>query len=359
MEPATEQSLICTNAERDVFRKVYEHIQMREPCAVIGIVDMGKKILYREILQQTQKKYGDTCVGHTITKDTDSTQILPQIENIVRKSSLILIVHVASGADIQGFIQSCQHLRDTYATRFTLVLFSDLSSIYPAYSVDSKLILRSLITYPPFTKDDSYNLMHSFESRFSHTVQDAVKAKLFELSGGGAGLLKSLFLLTKDHNILEMSVEDIIQDTSIQYRLETLKNDLPSPIQQTMDRGQELADGDTKLLKLFGILGESGLFFSPLFQKYIGLKRDPLAILLTLCTPTEVHIFELLQKNGNTPTSRDHIAQCLWATDWEDKYSDWAIDQVIHRLRTKLRETSSPYSIKTKKGVGFMLTSQG
>ncbi len=355
IEPVTEQSLVCTTAERDVFCKVCEHIEMREPCAVVGIVDMGKKILYREVLQQTQKKYGDTCIGHTITKDTDLTHILTQIENIIGKSSLVLIVHVASGADIQEFVQSCQHIRDIQGTRFTIVLFSDLAPIYPAYSTESKLVLRSLIAYPPFTKDDSYSLVRSFESRFSHIIQDAVKVKLFELSGGGAGLLKSLFLLTKDHNILEMSAEDVMQDTSIQYRLEVLKNDIPGLIRARMESGLPLEDENTRFLTVFGVLKENGTLFSPLLETYMNMKKDPLAFIAQSCTSTEISIVEFFHKNIDKPLSRDQIAQCLWGSDWEEKYSDWAIDQAIHRLRTKLRDANSPYSIQTKKGVGFVL----
>jgi len=355
MEPAKEQSLICTNAERNVFRKVCEYVEMREPCAVVGIVDMGKKILYREILQHAQKSYGDICVGHTITKDTNSIHLLVQIENALSKSPLILVVHVANGADIHEFVQRCQHIRDNQGTRFTIVLISDIALIYPAYSIESKLVLRSLITYPPFTGDDSYSLVRSFESRFSHITQDAVKEKLFKLSGGSAGILKSLFLLAKDHNLLEMTEEEIMQDTSIQYRLETLKNDIPEPIRNRLETNLPLEDEDKKFLTLFGVLKKDGSLFSPLLEKYIHVRRDPLSFIAQSCTSAEMSIIKLLHTNIDRSISRDQIAQSMWGADWEEKYSDWAIDQAIHRLRTKLRDSGSPYSITTKKGVGFML----
>jgi hypothetical protein len=355
MEPAKEQSLICTNTERDVFRKVCEYIEMREPCAVVGIVDMGKKIMYREVVQHARQKYGDICVGHTITKDSDPTHILVQIENALSKSPLIFVVHVASGADIHKFVLRCQHIRDNQGTRFTIVLISDLEPIYPAYAIESKLVLRSLITHTPFTKDDSYSLVRSFESRFSHITQDTVKEKLFELSGGSAGVLKSLFLLTKDHNLLQMTDEEIMQETSIQYRLEALKNDIPEPIRKRMETNLPLEDADKKVLTLFGVLKEDGSLFSPLLEKYMNVKRDPLSFFAQSCTSAEMGIIELLRKNIGRSTSRDQIAQSLWGADWEDKYSDWAIDQAIHRLRSKLRDSSSPYSIHTKKGIGFIL----
>lgn len=73
-----------------------------------------------------------------------------------------------------------------------------------------------------------------------------------------------------------------------------------------------------------------------------------------LLTPPERDIMELLQETKEVLT-REKIALSLWQDTWEQKYSDWAIDQLIHRLREKLEKTNSPYEIVTKKGEGFYL----
>jgi hypothetical protein len=35
--------------------------------------------------------------------------------------------------------------------------------------------------------------------------------------------------------------------------------------------------------------------------------------------------------------SRENIAKTVWGEAWEDKYSDWAIDRIVYRIRTKLK----------------------
>lgn len=71
-------------------------------------------------------------------------------------------------------------------------------------------------------------------------------------------------------------------------------------------------------------------------------------------TPTERDVFELLL-DGKQVVSREKIADKIWHNNWEEKYSDWAIDQMIHRIREKLTLTKAPYTIQTKKGQGFFL----
>jgi DNA-binding response OmpR family regulator len=62
----------------------------------------------------------------------------------------------------------------------------------------------------------------------------------------------------------------------------------------------------------------------------------------------------LLEKNGQT-VSRDEIGQALWSDNQED-YSDWAIDQLIARIRKRLKELSlSPKMVRVVRGKGYIL----
>jgi len=45
----------------------------------------------------------------------------------------------------------------------------------------------------------------------------------------------------------------------------------------------------------------------------------------------------------------------LWPNDTEDKYSDWAIDQVMAKIRKKLGDVGENRLIRTIKGKGMML----
>ena len=62
----------------------------------------------------------------------------------------------------------------------------------------------------------------------------------------------------------------------------------------------------------------------------------------------------LINIEGNT-LSRDDLAQKIWGLEWEDKYSDWAIDKLVSNLRKKLELNFYPKTLKTIKNKGFML----
>lgn len=111
-------------------------------------------------------------------------------------------------------------------------------------------------------------------------------------------------------------------------------------------------------------------FFSPLFEKYVSslfnskpptiskegsvitIAGDPLESLLS---DQEAEVFKLLFEKKESIVTRDAVAHVMWGEDWEEKYSDWAIDQIVSRIRKKIGDRSHKELIKTVRGKGFVL----
>jgi DNA-binding response OmpR family regulator len=68
---------------------------------------------------------------------------------------------------------------------------------------------------------------------------------------------------------------------------------------------------------------------------------------------TQLAIVEELKKHAPSVVSRDGIAQIMWGAKWRDKYSDWAIDQMIYAIRAVLTKYKSPWQLKTRRGKGY------
>ena len=52
---------------------------------------------------------------------------------------------------------------------------------------------------------------------------------------------------------------------------------------------------------------------------------------------------------------RDVIAQAIWGKDWQDKYSNWALDRLVFRIRKKLKSIGLEGELlKTVKKKGFI-----
>lgn len=72
-------------------------------------------------------------------------------------------------------------------------------------------------------------------------------------------------------------------------------------------------------------------------------------------SPNEYEVLRLfLEKEGKLVT-RDDIAQAMWGKSAFEKYSDWAIDQLISRIRNKLERFNLHKVIKTVHSKGYCL----
>ncbi len=66
-----------------------------------------------------------------------------------------------------------------------------------------------------------------------------------------------------------------------------------------------------------------------------------------------VFLVYMLQHKATT-VSRDTVAEMLWGENWQEQYSDWALDQAIRRLRNRLEQFGlSKQLIQTVKGKGY------
>jgi hypothetical protein len=73
-----------------------------------------------------------------------------------------------------------------------------------------------------------------------------------------------------------------------------------------------------------------------------------------LFTETEKRVFDYGKTHLNQLIDREAIASVIWDETWEDNYSDWAIDKLISRLRTKIETAHLRFDLITKKGQGFI-----
>lgn len=63
----------------------------------------------------------------------------------------------------------------------------------------------------------------------------------------------------------------------------------------------------------------------------------------------------LLLSSKRKIVSRDKVAQTIWGKDWEEKYSDWAIDRLVYRIRKKFKTLGMDKNLlKTAKKKGFV-----
>lgn len=68
----------------------------------------------------------------------------------------------------------------------------------------------------------------------------------------------------------------------------------------------------------------------------------------------ERRVVALLWQKRTQILSRNTLAEAFWAEAEHEKYSDWALDQIMRRLRTKLTKYHLPLTITTHRGRGYV-----
>lgn len=98
------------------------------------------------------------------------------------------------------------------------------------------------------------------------------------------------------------------------------------------------------------------LSFGPL-TLYPDRRSAQLAGEPFLLTPTEFDFLAYLMRRAGSAVSRDELLKSLWQVEWQ---ADTRVaDDLVKRLRRKLREKNSRVRIETVWGFGFRLSLQG
>jgi hypothetical protein len=344
---------ICTRAEKAAAKWAIEKLTAREPCSIIGQSgNVSKNLLTQYIsnhLQNTKK------VKIVVFAPADIIELethFPQFENITQPVILILCLGVPT--DCSQVLEKLELLRVRYQTSFTSLVIAHVGAVYSALEKRQKILVRSLHVMKPLDFADTLSFLKSFEDRLQFALNPDQRKAIYRFSGGNMGLIKSMYLMLQNFPENKLSISNLFTDEGILYRLQTLTADLPLVKLSTLVSNNQ-TPMDKLFLTKFGYL-KNGRIFNPLLKEYvIASEMLPATRFQYSLTSKELLVFQELKKNLDNFISRDALAFILWGEKREELYSDWAIDQFVHRIKTKLTADKSSYRLETKKGLGIRL----
>jgi len=223
---------------------------------------------------------------------------------------------------------------------------------------------------PLCAEEDIEQVVKNQERWGKARVTGKEKEKIIELAGGYPRLAR-FFLRNPDK--LEVKAWEEVE---ARHYFEGIWDGLK---EESRDWGFKLAAGKQKLTNPSQYIEKTGLakkkkggweWFSPLFEEYVKflMVSSPVAVkeqggvlevggkhVGTILSLQELAVFRRLWQDKGRVVTRDEVAKILWGKEWEEKYSDWAIDQVISRARKKLGDRVKVSLIKTLRGKGFMI----
>lgn len=126
-------------------------------------------------------------------------------------------------------------------------------------------------------------------------------------------------------------------------------------------------DTSVRYIEKTGLLSNNGKttsYLNPLFEQFVKTrlkssarpkqKRDQITKPAEL-VGQELLAYNLLKSRPGEIVSKDQIAEAIWGSTWEQKYSDWALDKLISNLKKKLAVLDTPAKLQTFKKLGVML----
>jgi hypothetical protein len=207
-------------------------------------------------------------------------------------------------------------------------------------NIKTERLYKRFFKIPMLYENISYSPLSSKNIPFKNKTQ--AKSFLLSLNNNQNRILRLLVRGAEDKDMPNSLRPDVeyLENLNI-IRRKRNKRRLFSPLLESA--ALEITQGLKEPLKLKG-------------DKIFIAKQD----ISGQFSPSQRKVLRFLLENKAKTVSRDKIASLLWGKDYLERYSDWAIDQIIYKLRKKLvRLWISPNIIvsKKKKGVALRLNS--
>lgn len=290
----------------------------------------------------------------------------------------------------EHFFSSIKSLRDKHLGSITFIFSSHRPLIEQEEFKKFKRFLdfacHKEIISDPYSDKDTMEIIKKLTKRYNIKISDKQKTEIVRFSGGIYGLIKILLRLYEDEDN-EVSTEKHIENDQITTKLARIFESFNEKEQKYLTKqatGKKISRPNTKYLTKSGIL-QGNTVRSLLFDEFIKTRSNTKSPTTTrqsqkenaeiqkliidfssgeikkgekrlpkLLSETEINIVKSMLNNEASITTREDIARIIWKEDAIEKYSDWAIDKTISRIRKKLGDTKHPYThIITIKGKGF------
>lgn len=343
--------------EEKIAHTVVNRLSSGDCCCVATMRGIGQRYVYNLVLTKLKGlKINNQDIRHAVIKDRAEFEAL--VEKIEKDPTpSIYLIRIFFDGDYYDLIQRLNNIRIERFTDFSICIIAGPENIYSAYKAKLEIVTTFLYILKPWNKKESEVILSIYEQENNFILPPPVKSKIIEISGGHGGFLKVLFYAYYDHNNLDFSMESVLQiegiKTWIYYILKSIPFDLSSFFSTNATEEQR------EFSEKFGFTSE-GKIFSPIISNHLqktGINKTAPGVvdIEILLARQEKAVFNLLLSKKDQIVSREEISFIMWGEKPTERHSDWALDHVVYRIRTKLRQQHFQYRIITKKGEGFIL----
>ena len=236
------------------------------------------------------------------------------------------------------------------------------------------IFFQNLLYYPLYSEKDVTQFILYLSSKWDKKIPKKLIQEIIKNCGGHFWLVKEAVRYFRQTG----KVKNIFDHEAMNFRLEGIYNSLLESEKSVLKKiifGQrsfnDLEKHSLSHLKKISLVDKKNQLTIRLLERYVKDLRETRAnmvlkngnVLLNnvpvegLFSRKERRILKRFIENQDKLITRDELAKWIWSTNTQEKYSDWAIDQLITRLRKRLGQLSIPKeAIKTIRGRGYLLS---
>ena len=263
-------------------------------------------------------------------------------------------------ANFQGLIDAChQNLSYVFTSVRSLEFLSP--TVFTKASVS---VFARTLYIEPGTKFDAEVIFDELCKKYGLTIGESAKKQVLSIVDGYAQYLQFALSYLHERNgeaISKNLAHELFIDERIALQSEELWESLTEEEKESLLKyvNSKISDQDvrekTPYLLNTGIVDEEGVF-SELFTLYIKQKGDATKENVKHELSKKEHLLlKILEENRGALCEREHIIEYVWPEAQSYGVSDWAVDRLIARLRSKLKSSMSEYEIVTVKTRGYKL----
>ncbi|MFC1646778.1 helix-turn-helix domain-containing protein [Patescibacteria group bacterium] len=260
------------------------------------------------------------------------------------------------------------------------ILFFTTDFLHPTFSSvlgKTSTFLQNIYFKPLFSNEDGQYFVNYLKKKWNVLINPMLEKQILEKTARNYLTLKQAVRFIRDKKA--KTIDEIFSHDMMQLKLkyiydnflESEKTALIKITQAANDFDEhELASIDfLKKVEWLGSKNHRLQITVPIVTDYLKklhqakhiIKLDASCLVIgnvpidSMFSKQERAILELMVKKQEEVLTRDEIAYAIWKDAWREKYSDWAIDQIISRIRKKVTKLNLPKSIiKAVKGKGFV-----
>lgn len=343
------------------------------------IVDsVGMSLLPEKVKKEIEALFLSSIQSQDLFLTIDSVRksLLLIIAQGVRPTLFFILFDRMKDAITQEFFANLQGMRDATHQELSYVLtsFRSLDVVSPdVFTRSATSVYYHNMYIRPVEKSDMQSIYKTYIDRYKLSLAKDVEEELFRLVDGYVRFMDlSLIILNEAKERLPQSARELSTllhaDERITIQSEELWESF-TPDEQTVlgkiGKGQPVSKEEKDNARYLWDTGvitieeEKETMFSPLFLFYLKQRGQQVINHGTDFTKKEHVLYNFLLAHTDEVCEREHIVEIVWPEEEELGVSDWAIDRLIARVRSKLKQQEAPYEIQTVKTRGYKLVNNG